>query len=132
MVRKKQRESAAAFLRRVSGKEVDKEAREWLEEMLIVAQRQTIALSTMGTVTILVVPGGAFANYISPHLLSSRGALNSVEQALDDVRKDIHEIRDRIIDQEIEEKTKEIVKEQEERTNGSNSINGSGHSENGA
>ena len=114
MTRKKTRESAAAFLRRGSGKELDAEAREWLEEMLIVAQRQTIALSTMGTVTILVVPGGAFANYISPHLLSSRGALNSVEQALDDVRKDIHEIRDQIIDQEIEQKTKEIGKQQEE------------------
>jgi hypothetical protein len=131
MVRKKkQRESAAAFLRRISNKEVDTEAREWFEGMLAVIQRQTIALQTMGTVTILVVPGGAFANYVSPHLLASRGALNSVEQALDDVRKEIHLIRDKLIDKEIEEKTKGIVKEQEE-TDGSNSTNGSGHSKNG-
>jgi CHASE3 domain sensor protein len=114
MARKKQRESAAAFLRRVSEKEIDKEAREWIEEALTVAQRQAIALATMGTITVLVVPGGAFANYISPHLLSSRGALNSVEQALDDVRKEIHLIRDKLIDKEIEKKTKEIVKKQEE------------------
>jgi len=114
MTRKKGRESAAAFLRRISGKEIDKEAREWLEEMTNAAKSQAIALSTMGTVTILVVPGGAFANYIAPHLLSSRGGLNSVEQALDDVRKEIHLIRDKVIDQEIEKKTKEIVKKQEE------------------
>lgn len=114
MTRKKTRESAAAFLRRVSGKELDTEAREWHEEMLVVAQRQAIALSTMGTVTILVVPGGAFANYIAPHLISSRGGLNSVEQALDDVRKEIHVMRDKLIDQEVEQKAKEITKQQEE------------------
>lgn len=114
MTRKKTRESAAAFLRRVSGKDLDAEARKWLEEMVTVAQRQAIALSTMGTVTILVVPGGAFANYIAPHLISSRGGLNSVEQALDDVRKEIHLMRDKLIDQEVEQKAKEITKQQEE------------------
>lgn len=112
--RKKGRESAAAFLRRVSDKELDAEARKWIEEMIPAAKRQALALSAMGTITILVVPGGAFANYISPHLLASRGALNAVEQALDDVRKDIHAIRDRIIDKEIEQKTEKIKKEQEE------------------
>ncbi len=129
--RNKKRESAAAFLRRISEKELDAEAREWLEGVVGVAKSQAVALRTMGTVTILVVPGGAFANYISPHLLMSRGGLNSVEQALDDVRKDIHEMRERVIEQEIEQKTKEKVKEQEE-TNGSDSTNGSGHCENGA
>ena len=112
--RKKTRESAAVFLRRISEKETDAEARKWFEEMIPLAQQQALALAGMGTVTILVVPGGAFANYISPHLLASRGALNSVEQALDDVRKDVHAIRDKIIDREIEQKTKEKVKEQEE------------------
>lgn len=112
--RNKKRESAAAFLRRVSEKELDKEAREWTEKALLLGKQQAVALSTMGTVTILVVPGGAFANYIAPHLLSSRGGLNSVEQALDDVRKEIHLIRDKIIDQEIEQKSKELIKKQEE------------------
>jgi len=113
--RKKSRESAAAFLRRVSGKEIDTEAREWLEKSLGLAQKQAIASSTMGTVTILVVPGGAFANYIAPHLIASRGGLNSVEQALDDVRKEIHLIREKLIEQEIEQKTDEKVKEQKKK-----------------
>ena len=82
--------------------------------MLATAKTQALALYAMGTITILVVPGGAFANYISPQLLVSRESLNAVEQALDDVRKDVRAMRDRVIDQEIKQKTKEIVKEQEE------------------
>jgi hypothetical protein len=111
------KESAAAFLRRVAGIENDKEAREWIEETLQKAQLQHLAMSNMGTITVIVVPGGAFGWHISDNLMS-RVALDSVDKALNDVQEDVITIRRRITDKELEvtsrQAAEQIVEDQEQ------------------
>ena len=54
------KESTTAFLRRVTGLEDIEEAKQALEGALVNARSQLVALQNMGTLTIIVVPGGAF------------------------------------------------------------------------
>lgn len=124
------KESAAAFLKRITGLDKDEEAREWLEERLSRAQMQQLALQHMGTLTIIVVPGGAFGWHLSDNL-NNRVALDSVDKALNDVQEEIIGMRRQLTEQELRLTAEKIVKQQEE-SDGSNSIDSPGHSENGS
>jgi len=124
------RESAAAFLRRVTRLKKDSDAREWVEDRLQKAHLQQVAMENMGTITIIVVPGGAFGWHLSANLMS-RVALDSVDKALNDVHDDVISMRRRLTEEELRETAEQIVKQQEE-SDGSNGIDSSGHRKNGA
>ena len=124
------KESAAAFLKRITGLTKDEEARDWLEEKLKKSHMQQVALQNMGTVTIIVVPGGAFGWHLSDNL-NTRVALDSVDKALNDVQEEVINMRRQLTEQELRLTAEKIVKQQEE-SDGSNSIDSPGHSENGS
>lgn len=120
------KESASAFLRRITGVENDKAAREKITALLTQAEHQRVALTNMGTVTIIVIPGGALGWHISSNLMN-RVALDSVDIALNDVHDDIIKMRRQLIDQELQQKIS-----QQEDSNGENSINSTGNSKDGS
>jgi len=128
MVRKK--ESATAFLKRVSGIEDSVEAQELVEKSLQMGLKQQQALQNMGTLTVIIVPGGAFGWHLSDNL-NNRVALDSVGKALNDVQDEVIMMRRQLTEEELLETAEKTVKQQEE-ANGSNSINSPGHSENGS
>lgn len=110
-------ETAITFLRKISGKKTDKEAREWVEQSLAMAKDQQLALSVLGTLTITVVPGGGFHYALSPHLMMSRETLDWVDQALNDTQQFIREIRKRVVERDLataEQKDTEVEVENQE------------------
>lgn len=118
-------ETAAAFLKRISGKEKDREAKEWVEQSLQMAKDQQLALSVLGTLTITVVPGGGFHYALSPHLMMSRETLDWVDQALNDTQQFIREIRKRVVERDLataQQQGTEVEVENQEESNGTNSI----------
>ena len=122
-------ETAAALLKRLSGKEKDREAKEWVENTLGLARSQQLALSVLGTVCITVVPGGAFHYSFSPHLISNRETLDWVDQALSDTQKYVRELRKRVIERDLAEAQQQDTEvEDQEESNGTNSIDSPGRS----
>jgi len=126
MAKKSGKESSAAFLKRVTGAKTEADAQKLVEEELIRSVQQRRAIEALGTITIVVIPGGALAHYFSPHLLMHRNSLDAVDTALSEVREYVNSVRNSVIEAEIEQKTKEILKQQEE-SNGSNSTDSSEH-----
>lgn len=124
------KESATAFLKRVTGLEDGAEAQQVVEKALQMGQNQQVALQNMGTITIIVVPGGAFGWHLSDNL-NNRVALDSVDKALNDVQEEVIDMRRQLTEEELRATAEKIVKQQEE-SDGSNSIDGPGHSENGS
>ncbi len=118
-------ETAIAFLRRISEQDTDKEAREFLEEAMVALKDQQLALSVLGTLSIVIVPGGAFHYSLSPHLMMRRETLDWVDQALSDTQKYIRELRTKVIERDIAQ-AKEVPNQEE--LNGENSIDRPEHS----
>ena len=114
-------ETAASFLKRLSGKEKDREAKEWVEKTLQLARSQQLALSVLGTISITVVPGGAFHYVFSPHLITNRETLDWVDQALSDTQKYVREIRKQIIERDLNQVKEKVVTDAQEETNGEDS-----------
>ena len=114
-------ETAASFLKRLSGKEKDREAKEWVEKTLQLAHSQQLALSVLGTISITVVPGGAFHYAFSPHLITNRETLDWVDQALSDTQKYVREIRKQIIERDLNQVKEKVVTDAQEETNGEDS-----------
>ena len=114
-------ETAASFLKRLSGKEKDREAKEWVEKTLQLARSQQLALSVLGTISITVVPGGAFHYAFSPHLITNRETLDWVDQALSDTQKYVREIRKQIIERDLNQVKEKVVTDAQEETNGEDS-----------
>lgn len=105
-------ETAAAFLKRVSGKGKDREAKEWTEKTLELSQNQHLALSVLGVVSIVVVPGGAFHYSLSPHLMMRRETLDWVDEALSNTQKYVRELRAKVVERDIEV-AKKVTKQEE-------------------
>jgi succinylarginine dihydrolase len=118
-------ETAAAFLKRISGQEKDRDAKEQIEQIVELAQNQRLALSVLGTISITVVPGGAFHYAFSPHLITNRETLDWVDQALNDTQKYVRELRKRVIERDLataQQQDTEVEVENQEESNGENSI----------
>lgn len=124
-------ESIANFVRRISGQENLEEARTWIENSVLERNARRRAMEHMGTVTIIVMPGGSFGFHLSENLTRTRGGLDSVDRALDDVREFVQQVRSQVIDKEIMTRAQNIVNQQEE-SDGSNSIDSPGHSKDGS
>jgi hypothetical protein len=111
-------ETAITFLRKISEKKTDKEAREWVEQTLQMAKDQQMALSVLGTMTITVVPGGGFHYTLSPHLMVRRETLDWVDQALNDAQQYVRELRKRVTERDLataqQQETEVEVENQEE------------------
>ena len=114
-------ETAASFLKRLSGKEKDREAKEWVEKTLQLARSQQLALSVLGTISITVVPGGAFHYVFSPHLITNRETLDWVDQALSDTQKYVREIRKQVMERDLNQAEEKAVTDAQEETNGKDS-----------
>ena len=117
-------ETAITFLRRISDKKTDKEAREWVENTLQMARDQQIALSVLGTLTITIVPGGGFHYALSPHLMVKRETLDWVEQALNDTQQFIRELRKRVTERDLataQGQATEVEVENQEESNAKDS-----------
>ncbi len=122
---KKRSETAIAFLRRISEQDTDKEAREFIEEAMVALKDQQLALSVLGTLSIVIVPGGAFHYSLSPHLMMRRETLDWVDQALSDTQGFIRELRAKVIERDIAQ-AKQLADQEE--PNGENSIDSPGRS----
>ena len=107
------KESAAAFLKRVTGLENNVEAQQAVEKALQMGQSQQVALQNMGTLTLIIVPGGAFGWHLSDNL-NNRVALDSVDKALNDVQEELIGMRRQLTDEELRVTAEKIVKQQEE------------------
>ncbi len=117
-------ETAAAFLKRISGQERDREAKEWTEKALKLAQEQHLALSVLGTISITVVPGGALHYAFSPHLVTNGETLDWVDQALSDTQKYVRELRKRVIERDLNQVEQEALTTAQEEINAEDSTNG--------
>ncbi len=117
-------ETAITFLRKISEKKTDKEAREWVEQTLQMAKDQQMALSVLGTMTITVVPGGGFHYTLSPHLMVRRETLDWVDQALNDAQQYVRELRKRVTERDLataQEQATEVEVENQEESNAKDS-----------
>jgi len=94
-------ETASSFLRRVSDKSTDKEAKEWVKTALLMQQNQQVALSVLGTMTIVIMPGGGFHFALSPHLMIRRESLDWVDAALGDAQEYIRELRKKVTERDL-------------------------------
>ena len=108
-------------MKRLSGKEKDREAKDWVEKTLPLAHSQQLALSVLGTISITVVPGGAFHYAFSPHLITNRETLDWVDQALSDTQKYVRELRKKIIERDLSQAEEKAVTSAQEETNGEDS-----------
>lgn len=111
-------ESASAYLRRVTNTETLADAKKILDRALTISSNQSQALEKLGTITIVVIPVGAYTYMLSPNLIANIEALDSADKALSDVKEYVRNIRKQIIQKEVEQRASDIIKQQQEETDG--------------